>query len=357
VIIDGVSFKVYVKLRPGAIDFINRMSEFYELVVFTASLSKYADPLINMIDPKRLICERYFREKCVPSRGALVKDLSKLGRNLKSLILVDNSPASYSLQPENALPIPTWIDDPNDYELQKLIPILELLSTFSDVRPYIRKITLNYKIKFDFSLRYLEKERDILQARFMPIKNDPQESGVKQFQKSEQSSSNINSPSDFKKREYTQKGQNFTEAAHYSTPIIKRAPQLMKPQFNDGLNHEASPPKQVSPYSQHCFTNLLKIKRNLDLVPFRGRNYSIKLPMNCNQLRNCCGTTKQNEIINSHGQIKSARPTTMHRSSSHQHSLRPPTGKSLAVGHFVINGFKSFVSPSIPNLKIRNLLY
>ncbi len=63
---------MYVKLRPGAIEFLHKVSEFYELMVFTASLSKYANPLLNMMDPSGIISTRYFREKCVFSRGTLV---------------------------------------------------------------------------------------------------------------------------------------------------------------------------------------------------------------------------------------------------------------------------------------------
>jgi RNA polymerase II subunit A small phosphatase-like protein len=47
----------------------------------------------------------------------LVKDLSKLGRDLKSTVIIDNSSNSYKFQPKNAIPISTWFDDPNDTEL------------------------------------------------------------------------------------------------------------------------------------------------------------------------------------------------------------------------------------------------
>ena len=47
---------------------------------------------------------------------------------MKDVIIVDNSPAAYMFQPENALPIPSWYEDPRDRELSKMIPILEKLS-------------------------------------------------------------------------------------------------------------------------------------------------------------------------------------------------------------------------------------
>ena len=45
---------------------------------------------------------------------AYIKDLKKLGRDLKDIIIVDNSPLSYSFNQENGLPILAWFDDKND---------------------------------------------------------------------------------------------------------------------------------------------------------------------------------------------------------------------------------------------------
>ena len=57
-------FIVYVQIRPGAFQFLSEMSKFYELVIYTASLSKYADPLMNILDPEKLCTDRLFREHC-----------------------------------------------------------------------------------------------------------------------------------------------------------------------------------------------------------------------------------------------------------------------------------------------------
>mgnify|MGYP002472201644 CR=1 FL=1 len=49
-----------------------------------------------------------------------MKDLSKLGRDLKRLIILDNSAVAYMLQPKNAISISSWYDDPEDEELIKI---------------------------------------------------------------------------------------------------------------------------------------------------------------------------------------------------------------------------------------------
>jgi len=60
------------------------MSELYELVIYTASLSKYADPLLDWLDPKRLCHYRLFREHCTFFQGIFVKDLSRTNRPLEN---------------------------------------------------------------------------------------------------------------------------------------------------------------------------------------------------------------------------------------------------------------------------------
>jgi RNA polymerase II subunit A small phosphatase-like protein len=48
------------------------------------------------------------------AQGSYTKDLRCLGRDLASTVIVDNSPHCYIFQPENAVPISTFIDDPED---------------------------------------------------------------------------------------------------------------------------------------------------------------------------------------------------------------------------------------------------
>lgn len=98
------------------------------MVVFTASLSKYADPLLDLLDTGSVVRWRLFRESCFPYEGNYVKDLLCLGRPLSDTIIVDNSPHSYVFQPDNAVPIGTFIDDPED----RVCPLPEVLFLLSN---------------------------------------------------------------------------------------------------------------------------------------------------------------------------------------------------------------------------------
>jgi len=131
--------QVYVLKRPGVDQFMKKMGEIYEIVVFTASLAKYADPVLDLLDKHKVVVHRLFREACVNHKGNYVKDLGKLGRDIKRTVIIDNSPASYMFNPENAVPVESWFDDENDTELLSLMPVLEQLSKANDVRDDIAK--------------------------------------------------------------------------------------------------------------------------------------------------------------------------------------------------------------------------
>ncbi|KAM4058061.1 NLI interacting factor-like phosphatase domain-containing protein [Hirsutella rhossiliensis] len=126
--IEGNYHNVYVIKRPGVDEFMKRVGELYEVVVFTASVSKYGDPLLDQLDIHNVVHHRLFRESCYNHQGNYVKDLSQVGRDLKDTIIIDNSPTSYIFHPQHAVPISSWFSDAHDNELLDLIPVLEDLA-------------------------------------------------------------------------------------------------------------------------------------------------------------------------------------------------------------------------------------
>lgn len=128
-----------VSCRPYAAEFLQKVSKLYEVVVFTASLSCYADQIIDALDAKHCVAFRLFREDCSDLGGMLVKDLQRLGRDLHRIVIVDvrfkqNSPTCYLKQPENALPVESWFGDQKDQELLQVLKELESLAGERDVR-------------------------------------------------------------------------------------------------------------------------------------------------------------------------------------------------------------------------------
>lgn len=132
--IEDVVHFVYVAKRPGVDEFLIEMAKHYEIIIYTASLNKYADPLLDLLDPQRVIRTRLFRESCVFYEGNYVKDMSVIGRDLSKAIIIDNSPSSYLFHPENAIDCSSFIDDPADRELDQIGKFLIGIKDVEDVR-------------------------------------------------------------------------------------------------------------------------------------------------------------------------------------------------------------------------------
>lgn len=78
----------------------------------------------NSLDPDHYIKYRLYRESCIIYNGTFVKDLAKFGRDLRKVIIVDNSPACYLLQPYNGLAIQDFDGNPEDNELEHVSDFL-----------------------------------------------------------------------------------------------------------------------------------------------------------------------------------------------------------------------------------------
>lgn len=130
--------------------FLRRMSQLFEVVIFTASIPKYANAIMDILDPTGYCSSRLYRNNCSMVSNVFVKNLYKVGRNLSDLIILDNSPISYLMNYENALPIKTWLDDKNDIELYKYLRLLEYLADVDDVRDEIGRLVDRRKEVVDF---------------------------------------------------------------------------------------------------------------------------------------------------------------------------------------------------------------
>lgn len=132
--VDHIPAVFYVSKRPYLDVFLRTVAQWYDIVIFTASLQKYGDPLITVLDTDRVVKRRIFRQHCVKRNGNFVKDLTIVEPNLANVLIVDNSPAAYSIQPSNAIPIEPWYNDQNDDELLNLLPLLHAVAFLNDVR-------------------------------------------------------------------------------------------------------------------------------------------------------------------------------------------------------------------------------
>jgi RNA polymerase II subunit A small phosphatase-like protein len=137
-IIDGAPMDFYVVKRPGIDELLESLASRFEIVVFTAALKEYASLVLDRLDRNRFISHRLYRDSCRNIDGKLVKDLSHVGRDLKSVVIVDDNPVSFSNQPENAILIKPFVDDICDRELWKLKCFFDGSECFDDMRDAIK---------------------------------------------------------------------------------------------------------------------------------------------------------------------------------------------------------------------------
>ncbi|CAK9148068.1 unnamed protein product [Ilex paraguariensis] len=138
-VIDGQKVVFYVLKRPFVDELLDYLSKNFEIVVFTAGIEEYASLVLDRLDWRAAISHRLYRNSCKEVDGKFVKDLSELGRDLKSVVIVDDNPNSYVFQPENAIPIRPFTDDIGDGELRRLIEFFEGSDKFEDMRDAVNK--------------------------------------------------------------------------------------------------------------------------------------------------------------------------------------------------------------------------
>lgn len=132
-------YKVYVKIRPFYDECMESLASLYEIVVFTAAEQEYADAILDILDTEKYISKRLYRQHCIPVEDKyFVKDLRIIeDRELKDVVLVDNSIISMAFNIDNGIPVaPFYRWTKNDEELLFLHSYLEELYHEEDIREH-----------------------------------------------------------------------------------------------------------------------------------------------------------------------------------------------------------------------------
>ncbi|CAL5999840.1 Nuclear_LIM interactor-interacting factor [Hexamita inflata] len=126
-------FTGYVYKRPYVDEFLAKMKQQFEVIVFTASIQQYCDLVMDILDPDKVI-KKLYRTDCTFQNGAYVKDLRRFETDLSQVILMDNSALSCMMQPQNSIICPAFYDDKSDTYLQDIENLMEVLSQCTDIR-------------------------------------------------------------------------------------------------------------------------------------------------------------------------------------------------------------------------------
>ena len=136
-------------VRPYCFNFLRELNDLYEIVTFTAGTKEYADNILNILDvDNNVIKYRLYRQHTTILGCSIYKDLSKLGRDLSRVIIIDNLRDNFKVQPNNGIFIKTWTNDINDIQFKDLLKILKDIVNYNvtDVRTIIQKMNEEIKI-------------------------------------------------------------------------------------------------------------------------------------------------------------------------------------------------------------------
>lgn len=138
--IDHHPVRFSVHKRPHVDFFLNVISQWYELVIYTASLEIYGAGVTEKLDNgRRILQRRFYRQHCTYDNGSYSKNLSLITSDLASIFILDNSPGAYRSYPDNAIPIRSWFSDAHDTALLCLLPVLDALRFVNDVRSVLSR--------------------------------------------------------------------------------------------------------------------------------------------------------------------------------------------------------------------------
>lgn len=142
-------YKIKVTLRPHVKEVLEYLAENYVVVVFTAGVQDYADPILDELDPnKELISLRLYRHDCTRVNQFYAKDLRKIENfDLQDIVLVDNSMLSFAFQLRNGIPINDFNgtkEEAEDQEMLFMVQFIQDVFEYDDVRLPLEE---NFKLR------------------------------------------------------------------------------------------------------------------------------------------------------------------------------------------------------------------
>ena len=280
--IEGEDRTLYVLKRPYVDKFLYEMSSLYEIIIFTASISPYANPLLDELDKNKFIKYRLFREHCTFDNGIYIKDLKIFDRKINNMIIIDNNPISYDNNIENGIPILSWYENSNDNELLKLIPLLKYLSNpiVPDVRNIINQIVDRNKNEIDYSkvnriITSNSKDENTYQLSSNELTT---QNKYRRNNKSEEPKSKVSNNNKFNKNVY---GYNFNIRNNGKPLKNNYAKKYNNENKNNNISNKKNTINNINIYNiqnKENITNLNNININIDKMDPYGTRTSIFSP-------------------------------------------------------------------------------
>lgn len=140
-----------LNIRPNFERSILKIKEKYHVIMFTASLQKYADAVMDEIDPTGSLFEyRLYRNNCtqikVENQIYYIKDLRVLKNiSLDDIVIIDNSVLSFAFHLDNGIPILPYYRGDDEIEMNSLVKLLDNLADVPQIKTKLRSLMKLYK--------------------------------------------------------------------------------------------------------------------------------------------------------------------------------------------------------------------
>ena len=142
-----------LNIRPNFEKSILKIKEKYHVIMFTASLQKYADAVMDEIDPTGSLFEyRLYRNNCtqikVDNQIYYIKDLRVLKNiSLDDIVIIDNSVLSFAFHLDNGIPILPYYRGDDEIEMKSLVKLLDNLADVPQIKTKLRSLMKLYKFR------------------------------------------------------------------------------------------------------------------------------------------------------------------------------------------------------------------
>lgn len=133
---------VYVYKRPYVDFFLDRVSQWYNVIVYTAASELYASKVLDFLDAGRnILNRRLYRQDCINIWGLRAKFVSMCDEDLTNVLLLDDCHMENSFNAGNTLHIKAYHRGSRDFELLCMLPVLDALRFTKDVRSILGRNT------------------------------------------------------------------------------------------------------------------------------------------------------------------------------------------------------------------------
>ena len=124
--------------------FLQEVSKYWNVILFTASYREYAEKILNKFDPtSELIPNVLTRENCTRYNEHFIKDFRIIANthfDKNDMLMIDNKLISFAYNLHNGIPILPFYNDMNDTELRDILPLLNKLSSKSvNIKEYLKE--------------------------------------------------------------------------------------------------------------------------------------------------------------------------------------------------------------------------